>query len=136
MADCIFCKIAAGQIPSAKVYENERVFGFLDINPTAEGHCLVVPKQHFENVFDIDGAVLQDIALAGKELAERLRQVLAAPAVNFIHSSGRQAGQEVMHFHLHVIARFENDGIDFRQPVHQKQTFEQLQKLAKKITTR
>lgn len=131
--DCIFCKIIAGEIPSAKVYEDEHVFGFLDIKPFTKGHCLVIPKQHFENVFDISEDALQKVMAAGKKIAENLKNTLQASALNIMQSSGREGGQEVMHFHLHVIPRYPNDGVNFHQAQHQDPTFEELTELAEKL---
>ena len=131
--DCIFCNIVNGQVPSAKVYENEHVFAFLDISPVAEGHCLVIPKQHFDNIFDIDEAVLGHIMAAAKKIAVSLKNNLKASAVNVMHANGKEARQEVMHFHLHIVPRVENDGINFHHHGHQKPSFEELKEVAQRI---
>ena len=108
--DCIFCKIANGEIDSAKVFENEKIFAFLDINPLTRGHCLVVPKQHFENIFDIDKDMLKEIIVIAKEISEKIKRSLGAKGVNLLNSNGKEAEQSVFHFHLHIVPRYEDDG--------------------------
>ncbi len=134
MENCIFCKIVKGEIDSAKIWEDGDVLVFLDVKPFTKGHALVIPKQHFENIFDIDENVLQKTIVVAKNIAQTLKKSLPAPAVNLMNSSGGEAGQEVMHFHLHVIPRSENDGISFHQESHQKLSFEELKTLAKEIS--
>ncbi len=134
--DCIFCKIIKGEIPSAKVFENEKVFVFLDISPLTEGHCLIIPKQHFENIFDIDENILEEIAKTAKELAGRIKIKLGVTGVQLVNASGKDAEQSVMHFHLHLIPRYENDGLEMNkwwQSKASKPSIEDLQKLAEEI---
>jgi histidine triad (HIT) family protein len=136
MEDCLFCKIANGKIPSAKIFENDRIFAFLDINPLTEGHCLVVPKQHFENVFNIEQEVLKEIIFIAKDIAENAKRNLGATGVQLVNASGKDAEQSVMHFHLHVIPRYENDDLkmnDWWQSKTQSPTQERLEKIAEKI---
>lgn len=135
--DCIFCKIANGEIDSAKVFEDSDVLAFLDANPAAKGHCLVIPKTHFENVFDISEDLLQKITVVGKHISQKMKKFLDAPAVNLVNSSGKEAGQVVMHFHLHVVPRHENDGLKIhghRPENVPKPTSEELKELAKEIS--
>ncbi len=134
--DCIFCKIVKGEIPCTKVYEDVDVLAFLDVNPVSLGHCLVIPKQHSENIFDISENVLQKIIVVGKRIVEKLKTVTNIPAVNLVNSSGKDAGQEVMHFHLHIVPRRENDGLKIHgeKPKNlQKPSEQELQKLAELI---
>jgi histidine triad (HIT) family protein len=103
--NCIFCKIVAGQIPSAKVLETDSAIAFLDINPVAPGHVLLVPKEHSTTLTDTSAEVLA--ALAG-ELPRLARAVLAAtgaPGLNLLQNNGREAGQVVNHVHFHLIPR-------------------------------
>ena len=134
--DCIFCKIVKKEIDSAKVYEDENVFVFLDINPVSKGHCLVIPKKHFENIFDINDNILQKVSLAGKNIAEKLKVRLRADGINFLQSNDEVAGQVIFHFHLHVIPRYENDGLKkhglFGEKL-QSANIEGLKKLAEEI---
>ena len=112
---CIFCKIAAGEIPSEKVVENERAFAFLDIQPLARGHVLVVPKRHAERV----GEMLPEDAAAVMDLVQHVTRLqargLGAAGSTVAANDGRAAGQEVMHVHVHVVPRHEGDGFG---PIH------------------
>ena len=136
MEDCIFCKIIAGQIPSFKVFEDEDTLAFLDIKPATKGHTLVIPKQHFENVFDISDMALQKVSVVAKKLSVKIKDALRADGIRLSQSNGTVAGQDIMHFHLHIIPRYENDGLG----VHPAATlqmpqadFEELKKIAEKI---
>src|SRR3989344_6260920 len=134
--DCIFCKIVKGEIDSIKIFENEHVLAFLDVVPQTKGHCLVVPKQHFENIFDIDKAFLQKIAVTAKDISEKIKNNLKADGIRLSQYNGRAAGQEIMHFHLHIIPRYAGDGIskDGIGKAHPKKAdVNELEKLAAKI---
>jgi histidine triad (HIT) family protein len=112
---CLFCKIAAGEIPSEKVLENDAAFAFLDIRPLARGHVLVVPKRHYERFAEMvpgDAAKVVDLA---QRAARRLEIGLGAQGATIAINDGRAAGQEVMHVHVHVVPRAETDGIG---PIH------------------
>ncbi len=112
---CLFCRIAAGEIPSEKVLENERAFAFLDIRPLQRGHVLVVPKRHHERFSDMtpeDAAAVMDLA---QHVARRQSRALGAAGITIAVNDGRAAGQEVMHVHVHLVPRAETDGIG---PVH------------------
>ena len=102
--DCIFCKIAAGEIPSVKVYESENVLAFKDINPVAPEHILIIPKKHISNIEDITGDDSMDIAelfLAAKEISRE--RTLVEKGYRLIVNNGKAAGQEVLHLHMHII---------------------------------
>ena len=134
--DCIFCKIVKGEIDSAKVFENEKVFAFLDITPLNKGHCLVIPKEHIEIIFDIDKDILREITSSAKNIAGIMRDVLGAKAVNLINASGKEAEQSVFHFHLHIVPRYENDGLEMNkwwQSKAKKISTEELKDIANKI---
>jgi histidine triad (HIT) family protein len=109
--DCIFCKIIKGELPSVKVYENDKTVAFLDINPTNHGHILVVPKEHFENLLDGGDEILKEIMLTIRKMAWAVTRALDLKGFNVIQNNGRAAGQIVPHLHWHIIPRFENDGI-------------------------
>lgn len=133
--DCIFCKIVKGEIPAAKIYEDDDVLVFLDITPDTRGHSLVIPKMHFESVFDVDDVVLQKVIVAGRHLAVQMKRVLGAVAVNLNSNNGERAGQIIPHFHFHVIPRYENDGLQMYGPrTAQKASPEELSQLAKKLS--
>jgi histidine triad (HIT) family protein len=109
MADCLFCKIVAGEIASTRVDEDERTIAFMDINPATRGHVLVVPREHSGDLLEIAPADLQACALAAQRIAKRLYDRLGADGVNLINSCGQVAWQTVFHFHVHVIPRYAGD---------------------------
>ena len=112
MDDCIFCKIIKGEIPSYKVFEDGEVLAFLDVTPASKGHTLIIPKEHYENIFDIPGALLEKISTVAKDLAVKYEDRLGADGFNLIQSSKEHAQQEVMHFHMHLLPRYEGDKLD------------------------
>jgi histidine triad (HIT) family protein len=107
--DCIFCKIAAGELPATIVAEDERTLAFMDIRPATRGHALVIPRAHATDIHDIDPSDLQAVAVAAQRLAARMRDALGADGVNLLNSSGADAWQSVFHFHMHVIPRYADD---------------------------
>ena len=108
--DCIFCSIVAGDIPARTVYETDDVVAFLDANPLARGHTLVIPKAHATHVGDIDEAVASALFAAVTELTPRVQSAVDADGANVGINDGEAAGQEVPHVHVHVIPRFDGDG--------------------------
>ena len=106
---CLFCKIVAGDIPSTRVYEDERTVAFMDINPGSRGHLLVIPRAHAADVLEIEPEDLAACAHTAQLMARRVKERLDADGVNLINSCGRLAWQTVFHFHLHVIPRYEGD---------------------------
>lgn len=105
MEDCLFCKIIKGEIPSTKVYEDDKVLAFKDINPAAPIHVLVIPKKHIENVLEIDEEnkeIASDIFLAINKIARQLG--IDKDGFRIINNCGKDAGQEVMHLHFHILA--------------------------------
>lgn len=113
--DCIFCRIVHQEAEASVVYEDEGTIAFLDTNPIAAGHTLVVPKEHYADIFDMESDVLQRLILATKTVALRMRDLLGADGVNILNASGRAAEQDVFHFHVHVIPRKEEDSINFNE---------------------
>lgn len=113
MADCVFCKIRDGQIPSTKVYEDERTFCIMDINPLNPGHCLVITKTHAATIFDSDERDLAAAIVAARRVAHGLRQTLHPDGLNLLQANGAAAFQSVPHFHLHLIPRWADDGKGF-----------------------
>lgn len=110
MDNCIFCKIIAGDIPSMRVYEDDVCVAILDINPAAPGHTLILPKKHYQDLFEMDEETAGKLLMVAKEIGKRQMERLGAQGVNLVQNNGAAAGQTVLHFHLHVIPRFENDG--------------------------
>jgi len=109
MRDCIFCKIVKGEIPCFKVYEDDRVLAFEDINPISAGHTLIIPKTHAENLWEISGEDLAAIAAASKKVACAIRSVLKPTGMAVAQLNGRAVNQVVMHYHMHLIPRSEQD---------------------------
>jgi histidine triad (HIT) family protein len=112
-ADCVFCKIRDGQIPSTRIYEDERTLAFMDINPVNEGHCLVVTRAHAPTLFDAAEGDLQAAIATAKRVATALRAALAPDGLNMLQANGAAAFQSVPHFHLHLIPRWTGDGKGF-----------------------
>ncbi len=111
MADCVFCRIAQGEIPANKVYEDQSVICFLDANPASKGHTLVVTKSHYENFTTVPKDLLSHAIQVAQMVSQACLAQLGATGVNVVTNVGRAAGQSVMHFHLHVIPRYEDDGL-------------------------
>src|SRR5947209_2837755 len=107
--DCLFCKIVAGDLPSTRVYEDERTVAFMDINPATRGHLLVVPREHSRDLLEIGAEDLAACAATAQRLAQRVKDRMDADGVNLLNSCGAPAWQTVFHFHLHVIPRYEDD---------------------------
>ena len=109
MADCIFCSIVAGELPSTIVDEDERTIAFMDIAPATRGHALVIPRAHAEDLLSVGAEDLAAVALAAQRLAGRARERLGADGINLLNSCGAAAWQTVFHFHVHVIPRYRED---------------------------
>ena len=109
MDDCIFCKIVKGEIPCVKIYEDERVLVFADINPISKGHTLLIPKQHAENLWEISEEDLTAIHTTSKRVAGAIRTALKPEGVAVLQLNGRAVNQVVMHYHLHLIPRMAGD---------------------------
>jgi histidine triad (HIT) family protein len=110
MEDCVFCKVVRGEVPSFKIFEDERVLCFADINPISRGHCLVIPRAHSENLLEIAAEDLFAVHRAAKDISSALKEVLGAAAgIACIQLNGRAVNQVVMHYHLHLIPRVEGD---------------------------
>ena len=109
--NCIFCKIVAGELPSTRVQEDERTIAFMDIAPATRGHALVVPRAHSADLLSVDPEDLRAVATASQRLAGRAKERLGADGVNLLNACGAVAFQSVFHFHVHVIPRYEGDGL-------------------------
>ncbi|MCD8096877.1 MAG: HIT family protein [Lachnospiraceae bacterium] len=107
--NCIFCKIANGEIPSTTLYEDEDFRVILDMGPATRGHALLLPKEHYANLFELDDAVAGKALVTAKKVAARMKEALGADGFNLVQNNGEAAGQTVMHFHIHLIPRYEND---------------------------
>ncbi|WP_254543094.1 HIT family protein [Halomarina pelagica] len=110
MTDCIFCRIVDGDLPSRTVYEDDSILAFLDANPLAPGHTLVVPKAHHERLDDLPGDLAADLFAVLYDLVSAVEDAVDADATTVGFNDGAAAGQEVPHVHGHVVPRFEGDG--------------------------
>lgn len=104
-SDCIFCRIVAGEAPAAVITDSEHALAFLDLFPTAEGHALVIPKAHYENVFEADETTLPAVHLLARRVARAMRRALAPDGMMMFQLNGAAAGQTVFHYHAHLVPR-------------------------------
>lgn len=109
--NCIFCKIAGGEIPSATLYEDEEFRVILDLNPASKGHSLILPKEHYANLFEIPEDVLGRAAGVAKKIGAKLLEGLHATGFNVLQNNGVSSGQTVFHFHMHLIPRYDGDAL-------------------------
>jgi histidine triad (HIT) family protein len=131
--DCIFCKIVAGEIPAIKVLDEDKVLAFMDINPASRGHMLVVPKNHAENIFEISEADLTAVMGAVKRCAGAVKEALGAEGITVLQLNGKASDQLVPHLHVHIMPRWEKDGMSVSQWQMGTGDREELQEIARKI---
>ncbi len=112
MIDCLFCKIVLGEIPARKVFENDEFLAFSPIHQVSKGHTLVIPKRHFENVFDFESKSFERLMGIAQTVSKELVKNNEATGINLLHASGKDAQQSVFHFHLHLVPRYKEDGLD------------------------
>ena len=112
MSECIFCRLAAGELPCLKLYEDGRTLAFMDVADDVDGHILVIPKTHCTNVLDCDPETLDALFRSVQRVARHLTEDCGYDGVNLLNASGVSAGQSVPHFHIHIIPRKQFDGID------------------------
>ena len=115
---CLFCKIINKEIPCYKVYEDDDFLAFLDISQATVGHTLVIPKKHYANIFELDDETASKLLIVVKNVANLLKNKLNLSAVNILNNSGELAGQTVHHLHIHIIPRYENDGVHLAPTAH------------------
>ena len=115
---CLFCRMAAGQIPVAKIYEDDVVLAFLDIGPLSDGHTLVIPKQHFEKLHDCPADLLGQVCSRLGKLAGAVAAAMNCDGYNLLCNNGRAAGQLIEHLHFHIIPRNAGDGVFNRWPAY------------------
>ncbi|MBO5642404.1 MAG: HIT family protein [Kiritimatiellae bacterium] len=128
--NCVFCAIAAGEIPSFKVFEDENIFAFLDINPFSKGHVLVIPKEHSANLIETSDETLSSLMVAVKKVALGVKKALGCAGFNILQNNGEAAGQTVMHIHFHIVPRYSSGPIIFENG---KCEMSELEELAAKI---
>jgi len=133
MGDCIFCKIIQGEIPATKVYEDEKVLAFMDINPLNDGHTLIVPKRHAETIFEIDPQDLIATMKVAQRLAIAIKKALDSDGMIVVQLNNKAAGQMVPHLHIHLIPRWENDGLQIGKWEMKPGDMEKIKDIAEKI---
>lgn len=106
--DCIFCKIAAGEIPSRKIYEDKDLIAIMDLSPTSKGHSLIIPKEHYTNIYDNDEEIAGKVMKTAKKLATKMTVALNCDGFNLLQNNGETAGQTMFHFHMHLIPRYKD----------------------------
>lgn len=109
--NCIFCKLANGDIPTATLYEDEDFRVILDANPASKGHALILPKEHYADLYELNDAVAGKVMILAKKMITKLTDVLGCDGYNIVQNNGKCAGQTVFHYHLHLIPRYEGDTV-------------------------
>ena len=132
MEKCIFCKIVDGKIPAAKVYEDDKTISFLDIMPANKGHCLIVPKKHYETLLDISDDDLKSLILTTKKVTKALSLSIGNGSYNIVMNNGKIACQMVNHAHIHIIPRFKGDRLRLKWS-HKKYLGNQMKDIQEKI---
>ena len=130
--NCIFCKIVNKEISHNKVYEDEKVIAFLDMFPVNEGHTLVIPKEHLENIYEIPDELLSHVAMISKKMAIKIKNAMKADGINVYMNNESAAGQVIGHAHVHIIPRFIGDGYSYWKN-KKSYTQEEKKKTAEKI---
>lgn len=134
--DCIFCKIIKGDIPSAKVYEDEHVYAFLDISQVTKGHTLIIPKKHTRNIYDTPDEIAEELFARIPRIANAIKQAYKPIGMNILNNNEKPANQSVFHLHLHLIPKYkEKEGFDPIWETHADDyTTEELQQIAFNIS--
>jgi histidine triad (HIT) family protein len=131
--DCIFCKIVNGEIPSVKVYEDNKVLAFMDINPINEGHLLIIPKAHAATIHEITEADFLAVMSATRKLAAAVKRALNPDGINLLQLNGKAANQVVPHLHVHIVPRWFGDGVTVSQWELVAGDMEKMKEVAEKI---
>ena len=111
MEECLFCKIVKGELPSSKIYEDGDTLAFLDLFPVNKGHSLVIPKEHYETIFDVPTESLAKVSSVMKNVADAVKKGVNSDGISIAQSNGKDAGQVIPHIHFHIMPRFKDDGL-------------------------
>lgn len=132
--NCIFCKIAAGEIPAATLYEDDTFRVILDLGPASKGHALILPKDHYANIYEISDEVAGKAIILAKKMAGAMTEALGCDGFNVLQNNGEAAGQTVFHFHIHLIPRYKDDqvGLTWEQGVLTDEIKEEIMSKVKK----
>ena len=109
--NCIFCKLASGEIPSSTLYEDNDFRVILDLSPASKGHALIIPKEHYRNLYDLDETLAAKAMVLANKMVLKLKDVLGCDGYNIVQNNEEAAGQTVFHFHMHLIPRYKGDGV-------------------------
>ena len=109
--NCIFCKIAAGEIPSATIYEDDDFRVILDIEPASKGHALILPKEHYANLYELPEELASKVLIVAKKVIASMTEIVGCDGYNVLQNNGEVAGQTVFHFHMHLIPRYKDDDV-------------------------
>lgn len=131
--NCIFCKIANGEIPSATLYEDEKVRVILDISPASKGHALILPKEHYANLYEISDEMASHVIKTAKNMAKKMQEELGAEGLNVLQNNGELAGQTVFHYHMHLIPRYSDDKVKMTWE-HGEVSEQEKEELVKKLS--
>ena len=132
-SDCIFCRIANGEIPSKTIYEDEEFRVILDLGPASKGHALILPKEHFTNLYELPDDTVGNAMKLAKKMAAEISQKLKCDGLNIVQNNGAAAGQTVFHFHIHLIPRYKSDA-GMIEWIPGEISDEELEKIRKQIT--
>ena len=130
--NCIFCKLANGEIPTNRIYEDEDFSIILDASPATRGHALILPKQHFKNLYELDDATASKVLVLAKKAAAHMTEVLHCDGFNLVQNNGETAGQTVFHFHMHLIPRYQY-GDSILEWTHQSFSAEEMQQFCEDL---
>ena len=112
--NCIFCKIAAGEIPSATIYEDDDFRVILDIEPASKGHALILPKDHYANLYELPEELASKALVVAKKVVTKMTEIVGCEGYNVLQNNGEVAGQTVFHFHMHLIPRYKEDDVTIK----------------------
>lgn len=133
--NCIFCKIAAGEIPSRTIYEDDSFRVIMDISPAAKGHAIILPKNHAADIFELPEEDASKILIVAKKVASAMKKALMCDGVNILQNNGEVAGQTVFHLHVHVIPRYQDDQVKIKWSPITTFTEEEMDALHKEIVS-
>lgn len=133
--NCIFCKIAAGEIPSRTIYEDDSFRVIMDISPAAKGHAIILPKNHAADIFELPDEDASKILIVAKKVASAMKKALKCDGVNILQNNGEVAGQTVFHLHVHVIPRYQDDQVKIKWSPITTFTEEEMDTLHKEIVS-
>lgn len=134
MDDCIFCKIIKGEIPSYKIYEDDHILSFLDINPLSKGHTVVIPKEHYENILDIPEELYLEMSKVVKKISQLLNDKYHPEGILINQNNGKRAGQEIFHIHTHIKPIYDDTKVFSEADYRMKLSKEEMELLTEELS--